>query len=133
MKRSHRILLGTFLVLGAVIGAAAILADSDALERFVERRIEARTGREAHIGNIDLRVGRCLAISLEDLRIQNPDWAKSPMLAEGESFRACVAWLPLFIGRADLKEVHVQHLQLGMEREGDRATWKFDKEEDKGP
>lgn len=131
MKRAHHFLLAFILIFGAVIAAITLLADSDTLERFVEKRIEANTGRAAHIGNIDIRVGRCLYVAVEDLRIENPEWAKSPMLAEGKALRACAAWLPLFIGRADLKEVRVENLRLGLEREGERATWKLDKEEDK--
>ncbi|HKY01253.1 MAG TPA: AsmA family protein [Burkholderiales bacterium] len=132
MKVVHRALLATLLIFGAIVAAVALLADSRALEDFVEKRIEARTGRDAHIGNIEIRIGRCLYVAAEDLRIQNPEWAKSPMLAEGTAIRACTAWLPLFIGRADLKEVRVENIRLGLEREGERATWKFDEEEDEG-
>lgn len=134
MKRAHKLLLGSILVLAAIVACVALLADANWLERFVERRIAADTGREAHIGNIEIRVGSCLYLGAEDVRITNPGWAKTPALVDSRSLSGCAAWLPLFIGRLDFKEARVEATRLGLEREGDRVTWEMDeKEEDDGP
>lgn len=133
MKRLHKLLLSSILVLAAIVACIALLADADWPERFAERRIASGTGREAHIGNIEIRVGRCLHLSVEDVRITNPTWAKTPALIDGQRLSGCAAWLPLFVGRLDFKEARVEATRLGLEREGERVTWEMDEKEDKGP
>jgi uncharacterized protein involved in outer membrane biogenesis len=129
MRRGNKILLAILLVLAAIIATIALIAQSDQIERFAERRISAGTDREARIGDIDFGVGRCLHISVRDLYIGNPKWARSPALIDAQAIDACVRWLPLFIGRVAMREVSIDKTRLGLERDGDRVTWQLDEKD----
>lgn len=132
MKRVHRFLLGGLFALTLIVGVLATFLHSGYLENFLEKRIAAVTGRDVEVGNFDIRVGRCLYLDAESLRIANPEWARSSALIEGRKLSGCAAWLPLFAGRLDFKEAHIEGTRLGLEREGDRVSWEFEEKEDKG-
>jgi AsmA family protein len=133
MQRKFKPLLIGLLALAGIVAILALLLGSELPERFAENRITAATGREAHIGDIELRIGRCFGFTVRDVRVVNPEWAKTPELANGRLLSGCASYLPLFVGRADLKEVRVEGARLGLEREGDLKTWDIDKEDDDGP
>jgi hypothetical protein len=64
------------VTLCVIVAGIAILLNPSWLAPFVEKQIAAATGREVHIGALELRAGRCLLIAADDVHIGNPDWAK---------------------------------------------------------
>lgn len=128
-RLAHKFLLAGIFMLA--IGA--LLLDTTWMAPIIERRIAAETGRDVHIGDVKLRVGRCLRITVEELRVSNPDWAKTRDLIDSQRLSGCAAWPALFVGRLDFEESIVDTMQLGLEREGDRVTWEMDEKADEGP
>lgn len=120
MRPALKIFLACLLLLSAGV---ALMVDTTWLSRLVERRIAAQTGRQAQIGNIELRIGRCLYVTVDDVRITNPEWARRPTLIDSQRLSGCAAWLPLLTGRLDFIEAAIESTRVALEREGDRATW----------
>jgi uncharacterized protein involved in outer membrane biogenesis len=59
------------------------------------------------------------------LRVANPDWATTTHLVDAAEVRAEVALLPLFTGRVVIEDLLLAQAKVGLEQEGDRATWRF--------
>ena len=55
----------------------------------------------------------------------NPDWATTTHLVDAAEVRAEVALLPLFTGRVVIEDLLLAQAKVGLEQEGDRATWRF--------
>jgi uncharacterized protein involved in outer membrane biogenesis len=124
-------LVGGIIALSVIMAAVAILLSPAWLAPFAETRIAAATGRDVHIGGLELRPGGCLRITANDVRISNPDWARTPALIDSKAASGCAKWLPLLTGRLELKTARVESTRLGLEREGDRATWNMGKKDEK--
>lgn len=99
--------------------------ESEAGQRFIERRAFAATGREISIGDLDLRLGWRPGVRLSGLRITNPEWAKTSHLVDAELIDATFRLLPLLVGRAVVEELALVQAKVGLEREANRNTWTF--------
>ncbi len=128
----RRILLGGLPVVIILPIIAIVVLQSAWLRDFAAQRIAAATGREVSIGTLDVDIGRCLGIGVSDLRIGNPSWAQTSHLIDAGRLSTCLAWLPLLRGRAQIESLHLSDARLGLEREGERATWTFGAKEDRG-
>lgn len=134
-KPSRRAVLITVLVLlllpFAAVGVLVLVAESRWGERWVEARVGGILHREVQIEGIDVQLGRPLGIALERLRISNPQWAESPNLIDASRFYAQVEIAPLFRGKVVAPYVGARAATVGVERDGDRASWRFSEGERK--
>jgi uncharacterized protein involved in outer membrane biogenesis len=132
--------LATVLVLAAVLLAipfALILwIESEPGQRFIEARASAATGREIHIGDIDIKVGWHPGAKVTGLQITNPPWAKTSHLIDTKVIDGRIRLLPLFKGLVVVDDLTLVQAKVGLEREKDRNTWTFKerkKKDDNGP
>ena len=121
--------------LALVLGAAASLVllvygalywiESEAGQRFIERRASSATGREVHIGELDIKIGWRPGLRVSGLRVANPEWAKTRHLVDAELIDARFRLMPLLFGRAIVEDLTLVQAKAGLEREKNRNTWTF--------
>ena len=99
--------------------------ESESGQRFIERRVSSSTGRDITIGDIDVKLGWHPGVHVTDLRITNPDWAKTTHLVDAQSIDARLKLRPLFTGRAIVEDLTLVQAKVGLEREKNRNTWTF--------
>ena len=128
MTRARRIVLIAAIVVLApiVLLAGLVLAvQSEWGERWAEKQVAARIHREVQLEGIRLRWGWPPIVSLERIRIGNPEWAKSPNLVDAEGVSARVQVGPLFKRRLVVPYVEARKAEAGLESRGESATWRF--------
>ncbi len=121
------------LVIAAVVAATPLallvglllVIESPWAERWVEARVGAHLGREVEVQGIDIQLGFPLVVALEHLRIGNPPWATTPNLIDARALVAQVEVAPLFAGRFHVPSLGAESGTGGLERQGDKATWRF--------
>lgn len=116
------IALGTLLALGVLLVFAL---NSEWMRAYIERKATERAGRPVQIGAIHVRPAWHPRVTIDDLRVANPDWAHTTHLVDAAEVRAEVALLPLFTGLVVIEDVLLAQAKVGLEQEGDRATWRF--------
>ena len=125
---SRRVLLIAAIVLllpPALLVGLLLVAESRWAEGWVSARVGGILHREVHVEGIDIQLGRPLGVAIERLRIGNPEWAATPQLVDASTVYAQVAIAPLFKGQLVLPYLGARAATAGMERDGDRATWRF--------
>ena len=128
----------TGIVLGVVALAIALLIllwDWNWFRRPVERLVEARTGREFHIGgDLDVDLGRVTTISADQLRLGNADWSSQPDMATADRLVLQVEFWPLLLGRVRLPELRLVRPDVRLETgpDGSPGNWDFGFEDDGG-
>lgn len=112
------------LMLLALIGGG-ILATTD-LRPLVERYAAASTGRTLAIGVLRLGWNAGPTLRLENIRLANlPGTAETDMLRLG-LLEAQLDWAPLLTGRLQFRTLHIEGLELLLERLADgTANWHF--------
>src|SRR5688500_1032064 len=114
------LLLPVVLVIGAVL-----VAQSEWAERWIETRVGARIERAVDIEDLDFDVAWPPVVNLASLRIGNPSWATTPYLVDARNLTASVEVLPLFRKRLVIPFLSAESATAGLERDGERATWRF--------
>ena len=128
MSRARNIaLIAAVVILTPIglLGALVLLVQSEWGERWAERQVAARIGREVELDRIRLRFGWPPIVTLERLRIGNPPWARSPDLVNAAGLSARVLVAPLFERRLVLPYLEAREGKYGLESKGDAATWRF--------
>jgi uncharacterized protein involved in outer membrane biogenesis len=123
------IALGVAAALVLVIFGGVLWIESEAGERFIEKRVSAATGREVSIGDLNIKFGWHPGFRVAGLRIGNPEWAKSSHLIDTSFIDARFRLLPLLAGRVIFEDLTLTQARVGLEREANRNTWSFKKEE----
>lgn len=108
-----------------LLGGAIATAESEWGERWLEKRIAGRTGRTVNVEGIDIGLGWPLEVRMRRLHIGNPAWATTPALVDAERLEARVEVLPLLKRRLVIPFLGADRASAGLEREGERATWRF--------
>lgn len=127
-RRGLLIALVVILLLPIVlVGGAIVVAQSQWGERQVEKVAGAALGRQVEIDGIGLRWGWPPGVVFGRLRISNPEWAETKDLINAEGLYARVYVGPLFAGKVVIPYLGVRRGTAGLEIDGARATWKFDK------
>jgi AsmA family protein len=132
-KRGRVLLLGALLFLLALTALAAVW-DWNWFKPWVERAVEARTGRSFRIGgDLDVDLGLPSAtITAGDVHLANAAWSKSPEMFSARSVEIELALWPLLRGRFDLPVARADHPRLLLERSGDKpGNWLFERREGK--
>ena len=121
-------LAGTALLLLVLVLA---LADASWLRGPVERRIEAATGREAHIGALAVDWGWPPRVLLDDVRLGNAPWATQGDMLQARGVRFEVAPWPLLGGRLVLPSLALDAPELLLERNDQGVgNWEFGTDDD---
>lgn len=81
----------------------------------VERAVEARTGREFHLGHLDVDLGRVTTIRGDDLTLANAAWSEQPRMAAMDRAEIDVRFWPLLIGRVQIPEIRLDKPDLLLE------------------
>ena len=102
--------------------------DWNMLRGFVERRVAARTGREASIGHLGVKLGWVPVIRLDAVRLGNIDGSKEPNFLTADALTLSVRLRDLLHGRVVLPEVTLEKPRLVLERRLDgTSNWSFAK------
>jgi uncharacterized protein involved in outer membrane biogenesis len=99
--------------------------DWNMLKPYVERRVEARTGREFHIdGDLDVDLSMAPKVTLERVRFGNLPGAKVPDMATSDEVEFRVKLLPLFTGDVQLPFLTLAKPWVRLERDAKgKANW----------
>jgi uncharacterized protein involved in outer membrane biogenesis len=126
----RRAVIGLAILLTAAI-AAALLIDWEGMVRgYVERTLEARTGRAVDLERVKLHARLPLRIELMGLRIANPDWAQRQPLIGLQAADFTIRLWPLLTRReVVLPSVTLVGPEANLEQREGQRSWVFDREE----
>ena len=112
----------------ALIALLVALWDWNWFRGPVERAVQARTGREFHLGHLDVDLGRVTTIRGDDMTLANASWSKTARMASIGRGEIDVRLFPLLAGRVQVPEIRLDRPDLLLET-GDRThpgNWVFD-------
>ena len=112
----------------ALIALLVALWDWNWFRGPVERAVQARTGREFHLGYLDVDLGRVTTIRGDDMTLANASWSKTARMASIGRGEIDVRLFPLLAGRVQVPEIRLDRPDLLLET-GDRThpgNWVFD-------
>jgi uncharacterized protein involved in outer membrane biogenesis len=128
-RRSTKWLLwATGLLLAAAGVLILLLATRDAAvyRRALERQLSTALGRAVAVGSVSIDFSLPPNLSARDLRIANPAWASRPDLVSAASGEVQVDLVALWHGRVELRALHLQGVDLLLERNADGVgNWVF--------
>ncbi len=82
----------------------------------VERAVQAKTGREFHIGgNLDVDLGRTLTVRADGLTFANAEWSKTPRMASADRAEIDLRAWPLLRGQVRIPEIRLTRPDLLLE------------------
>ena len=117
------------LVLVAGVAVAGLLwaAGTETGRRVAARQASALLGRAVAVdGPVHITLGDPLVITVEGLRIANPDWAADTHLVQARRLTASLRPWPVLRGAWEFPLVRVEGAALSLERNGRGAnTWTF--------
>nr|WP_205390084.1 AsmA family protein [Xanthomonas citri] len=111
-----------------------MLFDWNWLRGPVERAVSAKTGREFHLGHLDVDLGRITTVRGERLSLGNASWSKRGAMAELNAAEIDVEFWPLLRGKLRLPEIRLEHPTLLLEAGNDShpGNWVFDQSDGDG-
>ncbi|AGH78523.1 hypothetical protein XAC29_15490 [Xanthomonas axonopodis Xac29-1] len=111
-----------------------LLFDWNWLRGPVERAVSAKTGREFHLGHLDVDLGRITTVRGERLSLGNASWSKRGAMAELNAAEIDVEFWPLLRGKLRLPEIRLEHPTLLLEAGNDShpGNWVFDQSDGDG-
>lgn len=125
--RRRRWLIGLGIVALLVV-VFLILFDWNWLRGPVERAVSAKTGREFHLGHLDVDLGRITTVRGQRLQLGNAAWSKRGAMAELNAAEIDVELWPLLRGTVRLPEIRLDHPNVLLEagNDGHPGNWVFD-------
>jgi uncharacterized protein involved in outer membrane biogenesis len=116
-------------VLATLVVAATVAVQSGWAERRIESLAAGRLGREVDIEGMRVLAAWPPQIEVAVLRVANPDWASEPYLVDARGVRGTLEVGPLLRGRI-IGTAAIDEAAAALERDGERTTWSFPKEEE---
>jgi len=114
-KRGQR-WLAVLVFLVALILLVIALWDWNWFKGPVERAVQAKTGREFHIGgNLDVDLGRTLTVRADGLTFANAEWSKTPRMASADRAEIDLRAWPLLRGQIRIPEIRLTRPDLLLE------------------
>ena len=114
-KRGQR-WLAVLVFLFALVLLVIALWDWNWLKGPVERAVQAKTGREFHIGgNLDVDLGRTLTVRGDGLTFANAQWSKTPRMASADRAEIDLRAWPLLRGQIRIPEIRLTRPDLLLE------------------
>jgi uncharacterized protein involved in outer membrane biogenesis len=113
------------LLLGCVL---LVQRNANLLRGPIARIASGYVGRAIHIdGNLKLRLLSLMPYAVVDgLRVGNPQWARTPDMAQVSRVEVSIDLLELLTARIVIPRLDVEELELSLERDAsDRANWRF--------
>ncbi len=126
-KRGQR-WLAILVFLFAAILLLIALWDWNWFKGPVERVVQAKTGRELRLGNLDVDLGRTTTIRADSLTFANAEWAKTPKMASADRVEIDVRFWPLLRGSVQLPEIRLTRPDVLLQtaaRQGEPGNWDF--------
>ncbi|WP_267191084.1 AsmA family protein [Xanthomonas dyei] len=125
--RRRRWLIGLGSV-AAVLVIFVLLFDWNWLRGPVERIVSAKTGRDFHLGHLDVDLGRTTTVRGERLQLGNTAWSKRGAMAELNAAEIDVELWPLLRGKVRLPEIRLDQPTVLLEAGNDThpGNWVFD-------
>jgi uncharacterized protein involved in outer membrane biogenesis len=133
--RPKRIALGIVLMLVAAIAVFVLVFDWNWLKSPLQSAVANATGRTLEIrGDISGQFRLHPRIRFEQVRLSNPEWARSPDMLLADAVEMRIALLPLLRKMVVIHDLVLERPELHLQRlEDSRATWVFNQEQqDKG-
>ncbi|WP_078537810.1 AsmA family protein [Xanthomonas axonopodis] len=133
VSRRRRWWIGLGIV-AALVAIFVLLFDWNWLRGPVERAVSAKTGREFHLGHLDVDLGRITTVRGERLSLGNASWSKRGAMAELNAAEIDVEFWPLLRGKLRLPEIRLEHPTLLLEAGNDShpGNWVFDQSDGDG-
>ncbi|MGW8339522.1 AsmA family protein [Xanthomonas axonopodis pv. khayae] len=133
VSRRRRWWIG-FGIVAALVAIFVLLFDWNWLRGPVERAVSAKTGREFHLGHLDVDLGRITTVRGERLSLGNASWSKRGAMAELNAAEIDVEFWPLLRGKLRLPEIRLEHPTLLLEAGNDShpGNWVFDQSDGDG-
>ncbi|HBZ47150.1 MAG TPA: AsmA family protein [Stenotrophomonas sp.] len=114
-KRGQR-WLAVLVFLFALILLVIALWDWNWFKGPVERAVQAKAGREFHIGgNLDVDLGRTLTVRADGLTFANAEWSKTPRMASADRAEIDLRAWPLLRGDIRIPEIRLTRPDLLLE------------------
>ncbi len=127
-KTIWRYILAGLLVLILLIGGGIyFLIDTQKIKTIIETQVEKATGREFVIdGDLNIAFFPLAQVSLFDVKLKNPTWAKKPYLAEIDRVGVSLKILPLLSGNVQIDTVDIENIKANLEQnKAGQKTWEF--------
>ncbi len=126
-RRGRRWLAITALLLVLAV-LLIVLFDWNWFRGPIERTVQARTGRELHIGHLDVALGRTTTVRANRLTFANADWSKHPQMASVARAELDIRLWPLLRGRVQIPEIRLNDPDLLLESATAQhpGNWVFD-------
>ncbi|MEE7559141.1 AsmA family protein [Xanthomonas sp. Kuri4-2] len=119
--------LAAFAILLGLILLLIALWDWNWFKGPIERAVQTRTGREFHIGNLDVHLGRTTTIRGDRLTFANAEWSKQPQMAGVGRAEIDIRPWPLLRGKVVIPEIRLDQADLLLESGNDKhpGNWVF--------
>ncbi len=128
MSRLIAILAGLLLIVIAVVIVVPMLIPMETYKAKVVELVKAQTGRDLRIdGDIGLSFFPNIAVSIGDVGLSNPEWARDSEMASMKEMRAALKLVPLFSGNVEVDSFvlvdPIIHLEV---RKDGTPNWQFE-------
>ncbi|MDM0104609.1 AsmA family protein [Variovorax sp. J22R24] len=128
-RRATKLLLWVIgLLFAAVLGVMLFLKtlDAEVYRRALERKLSSVLDREVSMGSLSFDLALRPTLSVRDLRIANPPWASRPDFVTAASGEAHLDLIALWNGQVEMRDVHLEGVDLLLERNAEGAVnWQF--------
>lgn len=117
------------LVLVPVAGYIALKSmDVDRLASYLQQVVRENTGRELYIkGGVEVTFGLTPSLSLYQVALANPPWAKRDALFYADRLSVSLNVLPLLQREIDIRGISADGAKLALEKSaGGKVSWLFD-------
>lgn len=129
MRRVTRLLLWVVGLLIAVWSGVMLFLrtlDAEIYRRALERELTSLLARQVSISALTFDVSLRPTLVARDLSIANPQWASRPQFATAAGAKVRIDLVALWHGHVDLRAVHLQGLDLLLERNAEGAgNWQM--------
>ena len=113
----------------ALVCGVVLLVQSEWGERWLETKASDKIHREVQVEDIRVVWQWPPALHFARIRIGNPDWAQTANLIDATDLDARFLWRPLLDRRLVLAFMRAGRAEMGLEINGERATWHFGEKE----
>ena len=129
----RRFLKISSIVLGSLIGLILLtvisvyfLLQSDYIRNEAQSRVGAALGRETRIGSTQIDWGWTTHVKLQDVKIANAEWGKTPHMLEAQLVDFEIELWPLVSGSFVLPRIEIGAPKILLERNKNGAeNWSF--------
>lgn len=124
LRRIGISLLVAILLLAVVSVVGIVVVDWDRYQGKVETLLSDAVGREVEIGNLEIEPGWTTVVRVNDVQVENPDWARAPLLLRAETAGIALRIWPLLFGQIEIAETFFRRPVLNLERAADgQRSW----------